>query len=143
MEPIDCKYGTEASIVEDNILKGTKENVEEMAEENLTFLHSLNCFQKDIYFKFGPDVWFFYTFHLYCFVTGVSFIINEYSTAFVIMFYAVERFILVVFPLKAKTILTKRNYIISVIGILIASALLVVVGSIYEFKYTEEGCVDG
>ncbi len=59
-----------------------------------------------------------------CHVSGFSQIINEYSTFMVLWFFAIERFILIVVPFKAKTMLTDRFYKRSFTAIVILDLLL-------------------
>ncbi len=61
---------------------------------------------------------------IFCYISGFAQIINEYSTSLVFFFFAVERFILVVLPFRAKSILTKSFYIRTFLGIVLVDLSL-------------------
>ncbi len=49
----------------------------------------------------------------FCHLNGFAQLINEYSTSLVLSFFAFERLVLIIFPFRAKTILSKKFYLTS------------------------------
>ena len=61
---------------------------------------------------------------IHCHLNGLSQIVNEYSTCFALLFFAMERFIIIVYPFTAKTLLTRNFYLISFVAIVLFDLLL-------------------
>ncbi len=75
----------------------------------------------------------------YCIGLKLSLLLNEYSTGPVLLLFAVERFILVVLPFRAKSILSTKYYIVSSVAVIAFGAILSVVGS-FEFFHEPIDC---
>ncbi len=69
-----------------------------------------------------------------CFLSKVSRLVNEYSTGPVLLMMAVERFIVVVLPFKAKTILTPNYYLVSSFVVMFITTFMTTAGTIGFFQ---------
>ena len=90
-------------------------------------LHRYDWFGKILYFNS-------------CHLLGVGQIINEYSTGFVLSFYAFERLVLIFFPFSAQSLLTKKFYIVTFLTVIIIDLTLWTNHAIAIHRGREDSC---
>ena len=116
-----------------------------LLQNNTVVFFIVYFFQYYLYFNKEFDWFWFYWMKMRCVSTCLALIMNEYSNGFVVIFYAIERFILIIFPLQAKRILTKRYYMAGSIAIICISASLMIAGISVEWYLVqiEDYCING